>query len=672
MRIRPGRPSPLGVTLDPDGANVALFSEVATAVEFCLFDASGRERRVRLPERTGPVWHGHVGGVVAGQRYGFRVHGPFEPARGLRCNPAKLLVDPHARRIEGELRWDPAVFGHDPDRPGEPSAVDSAPFVPRSVVVASGRAEDLGPRPDVAFEDCVVYELHVKSFTARMPGVPAALRGTYAGLASPAAIEHLRGLGIRAVELMPVQAFVHEERLVAAGLSNHWGYNPIAWSAPHAAYASGDPVAEFRAMVRALHSAGIEVWLDVVFNHTAESHANGPTLSFRGIDNSAYYRLRDDDLGNYVDDTGCGNTVDATHPFVLRTITDSLRHWVVEMGVDGFRFDLAVTLGRRHDGFDPRAPLFDAMRQDPILRGVKWVAEPWDVGPDGYRLGGFPEPWAEWNARYRDTIRDFWRGADVPGSQLAAALDGCPDLFAGRLRGAAASVNFVTCHDGFTLRDLVSYDEKHNEANGEDGRDGESHNRSWNCGVEGPTEDPAILALRARQVRNLLATLLLSRGVPMLGAGDEFGRTQGGNNNAYCHDSELTWIDWAAADAELVAFVRRAVLLRHEHDLTAAALRCRRPDGTPLGDDADNDRSGPTSSLVAVLEGAGRSICLLLHAGPEPTSFVVPLAPAGTDWEVALDSSDDDAAPRRVPGGATESVASRSVRVLVARQSDAT
>jgi isoamylase len=538
----------LGAHVDGDGVRFAVFSSVADAVEVCVFDDRGRETRHALEADDRDVWQGHVAGAGHGTRYGFRVHGPWDPASGLRCNPAKLLLDPYARAIEGAVEWNPAVYGD--------NAADSAPFVPRSVVGAEpfDWADDRPPA--TALVDSIIHELHVKGFTRLHPEVPEPLRGSYAGLAHPAAIGHLQRLGVTAVELLPVHQFVHDAALVAHGLRNYWGYQSIGYFAPHNEYAaSGDPVGEFKTMVRALHAAGLEVILDVVFNHTAEGDEHGPTLCFRGLDNPAYYRLADD-RSRYVDDTGVGNTLDTHRPAALRLVMDALRYWVTEMHVDGFRFDLAASLGRATSDFDPFSAFLDAVGQDPVLSQVKLIAEPWDIGQGGYELGDFPPGWSEWNGRYRDTVRDFWRGTPGTLADFATRLTGSADLY-GRTRRPTASINLVTVHDGFTLTDLVSYDAKHNEANGEDNRDGNDDNRSWNRGAEGPTDDPSVLELRARQRRNLLATLLLSEGIPLLLGGDELGRTQRGNNNAYCQDNAISWIDWAGGRWRPVR-VRRA------------------------------------------------------------------------------------------------------------------
>jgi isoamylase len=577
MQVWPGSPYPLGATWrggPSPSANFAVFSELAVAVELCLFDDDGVETRITLPEHTGFVWHGEVPGIGPGQRYGFRVHGPWEPASGSLCNPAKLLLDPYARAIEGEVRWDDAVFGHggadlgaQPD--AGPDERDSAPFLPRSIVVDPSFDWGDDRRPETAWPDTVVYEAHVKGLTRTHPDVPAADRGTYRGLAHPSVIAHLRALGVTAVELLPVHQFIHRRTLVEAGLRNYWGYDSIGFLAPHNAYAAsgqrGEQVHEFKAMVKALHEAGVEVILDVVYNHTGEGDHRGPSLSFRGLDNAAYYRLSPDDPRRNVDYTGTGNSMNMRHPNVLQLIMDSLRYWVLEMHVDGFRFDLAATLARELHDVDRLSSFFDLIQQDPIISQVKLIAEPWDVGEGGYQVGNFPPLWTEWNGRYRDEVRDHWRGQGGTLGEFARRLAGSSDLYASSARKPAASINFVTCHDGFTLTDLVSYEHKRNEANGEENRDGSDDNRSWNCGVEGPTESPDVLALRARQRRNLLATLLLSQGVPMLLAGDELGRTQLGNNNAYCQDHEISWVDWSAVDWDLISFTQWLARFRADH-----------------------------------------------------------------------------------------------------------
>jgi isoamylase len=575
LEVWPGSPAPLGAHWDGTGTNFALWSAGAHAVDLCLFDADGTEHRERLEETTHQVWHGRLLGVGPGQRYGYRVHGPYDPGSGQRYNANKLLLDPYARAVDGVLTHDPAIFGFPPDGIDSPSANprDSAAAVPRGVVTHGTFPWD-GDRPlRTSWSDTVIYEVHVKGATMRHPGVPPQLRGTYAGLAHPAFLEHLQGLGVSAVELLPVHHFVSEPHLMRRDLTNYWGYNTLGYFAPHAAYSSsgsgGQQVTEFKTMVKELHAAGIEVILDVVYNHTAEGDHTGPTLSFKGIDNAGYYRLDGGNKARYTDYTGCGNTLDVRRPGVLALLMDSLRYWVTEMHVDGFRFDLASALARSMHDVDRLSAFFDVVHQDPVVSQVKLIAEPWDVGPGGYQVGNFPPPWTEWNGRYRDTVRDVWSGARVGVRDLAYRLTGSSDLYRSDGRRPFASINFVTAHDGFTMADLVSYEQKRNEANGEDNRDGESHNRGWNCGVEGPTDDPEVTALRAQQVRNLLATLLLSTGVPMLTAGDELGRTQQGNNNAYCQDNEISWLDWKAVDEDLLAFTTRLLALRR----SAPALR---------------------------------------------------------------------------------------------------
>jgi glycogen operon protein len=568
--VWPGTAYPLGATFDGHGTNFSLFSEVATRVQLCLFDGEGREVCLDLPEVDAFCWHGYVPGVTPGQRYGFRVHGPWAPEHGHRVNPAKLLLDPYAKAIDGGVQWNEAVFGY---RFGSGDGVrndaDSARYIPKAVVVdpAYDWAGDRPPRRPL--HESIIYELHVKGFTARHPALPPELRGTYAGLAHPAVVDHLVKLGVTAVELMPVHAFVHDSTLVERGLRNYWGYNSIGYFAPHGEYSSsgqdGEQVQEFRDMVRTLHQSGIEVILDVVYNHTAEGNHLGPTLSFKGIDNAAYYRLVADRRQYYMDYTGTGNTLNMRHPHVLQLLMDSLRYWVLDMHVDGFRFDLAATLARELHAVDRLSAFFDLIQQDPVVSQVKLIAEPWDIGEGGYQVGNFPPQWSEWNGKYRDTVRDYWRGQDQTLAEFASRLTGSSDLYESSGRRPLASINFVTAHDGFTLRDLVSYNEKHNEANNEGNADGENHNRSWNMGAEGETDDQAIVAARRRQQRNFLATLFVSQGVPMLLAGDELGRTQRGNNNAYCQDNEVSWVDWEHVDHDLLAFTRRLIWFRRDH-----------------------------------------------------------------------------------------------------------
>jgi isoamylase len=676
--VLPGSHAPLGAHWDGTGTNFALWSSGAHAVDLCLFDADGTEHRQRLEETTHQVWHGRLAGVGPGQRYGYRVHGAYEPLAGQRYNPAKLLLDPYTRAVDGDHRFHPALFGFAGDAFDGPARDDrdSAPYVPRGVVVHDPFPWD-GDRPlRTSWSDTVIYEVHVKGATAAHPDVPPPLRGTYAGLAHPAFVEHLQALGVTAVELLPVQHFVSEPHLLRRGLTNYWGYNTLAYFAPHAAFSSsgsaGQQVTEFKTMVKQLHAAGIEVILDVVYNHTAEGDHTGPTLSFKGIDNPGYYRLDGGNRGRYTDYTGCGNTLDVRRPAVLALLMDSLRYWVTEMHVDGFRFDLASALARSMHDVDRLSAFFDVVHQDPVVSNVKLIAEPWDVGPGGYQVGNFPPPWTEWNGRYRDTVRDVWSGAHVGIRDLAYRLTGSSDLYRSDGRRPFASINFVTAHDGFTMADLVTYEHKRNEANGEDNRDGESHNRNWNCGVEGPTDDPAVQELRARQVRNHLTTLLMSTGVPMLTAGDELGRTQQGNNNAYCQDNELSWLDWKDVDEDLLAFVTRLVRLRRSspvlrqeaffegHEIPGTGgtrdLAWFAPDGGQLTthDWFDTD----LQTLGMYLDGRGirhrdaqgrrlvdDSYLVQLHAGPEPVTVHLPGPPWADGYELVVSTEYPTGAP---------------------------
>ncbi|WAL64539.1 glycogen debranching protein GlgX [Amycolatopsis cynarae] len=689
-----GRPFPLGAHPEGGGVRFAVTSAIAEAVEVCLIGEDGSQRCVELTERTFGVWHGLVPGVTSGQRYGYRVHGPYHPSRGQRCNPSKLLVDPYARRITGALTDLEAALGYEGDpMHGPRSTVDSLGSVPLSVVGSHG-GPDTGAKPEVPFEESVLYELHVKGFTQRHPFVPEHLRGTYLGLAHPVVIEHLVRLGITAVELLPVHWFTEEPHLLQAGRRNYWGYSPLGYFAPHAAYASepGREVEEFRTMVAALHAVGIEVILDVVFNHTCEGGFEGPTLSFRGLDAPAYYLHGS--RGRGLDLTGCGNTLDAGSPTVIRLVTDSLRYWATEMGVDGFRFDLASTLGRPGGGaFDRNSAMLTAITTDPELSRCKLIAEPWDVTGHGYRVGDFGAQWAEWNGRYRDTVRDFWRG--VTGvDDLAYRLSGSSDLYDHNLRRPWQSINFVTAHDGFTLRDLVSYNHKHNEANGEHNRDGTDDNRSWNHGAEGPTDDEAILALRARQARNLLATLLLSTGTPMMVAGDELWRTQHGNNNAYCLDDETSWVDWVLGPESepMLAFTRRLIHLR------AASPALRQPEffegrTTPTGKpdlvwfrpdaremteqdwfdtgrrtlgmwiDGSNSQSRNREGVLV----HDHSWLLVVHSGAEPVRITLPGPEYGATFKPVLDTSTGDGAPvkaRHLKAGSHLELPARSLVLL--------
>ena len=688
----------LGAHPDDDGTAFAVFSR-GEAVELCLLDDDGAERRVALPERTGDVWHGYVPGVRPGQRYGFRVHGPWDPGHGHRFNPAKLLLDPYARSIDGTLRADPAVLGPEPGEDDRvPDGRDSAPYVPQAVVFHPGYDWQGDQPPSVPWADTVVYEAHVKGLTARHPDVPEHLRGTYAGLAHPAVVEHLVSLGVTTVELLPVQQVASEPTLLRRGRSNYWGYNTLGFFSPHAGYSSsgarGQQVTEFRDMVRALHAAGLEVVLDVVYNHTAEGGSDGPTLAWRGLDNTAYYRL----VGGrrYLDVTGCGNTLDLRHPRTLAMVTDSLRYWVEEMHVDGFRFDLAPALARADDGFEANGTFLSVVAQDPVLRRVKLVAEPWDVGPGGYQLGAFPAPWAEWNDRFRDTVRDSWLGGHRGGRShtggvrdLAYRLSGSSDLFASR--GPLASVNFVTAHDGFTLHDLVSYDRKHNEVNGEDNRDGSDNNHSWNCGTEGPTDDDDVLSLRRRMMRNLLATLLVSTGVPMLTAGDETGRTQHGNNNAYCLDDETAWLSWDHEGwrgdllewtCALTNLRRSHAVLRHDevfegrpaHADGTKDLAWFGLDGEEMSPerwfDHDLGQLGMYLSGKPAPDGSSPDpLLVLLNTDADDAEVQLPGKSWATSYDVLLDTGDEKPTPGgRYDGGADLVLAGRSVVVLLAHR----
>ncbi|HEX2026833.1 MAG TPA: glycogen debranching protein GlgX [Nitriliruptorales bacterium] len=702
MRVWPGHPYPLGATYDGAGTNFSLFSEVADRVELCLFDTAGDETRIELPEVMGFCWHGYLPDVGPGHRYGYRVHGPYQPEQGHRCNPAKLLIDPYAKAIDGEVDWDEAVFGYRFDDPGgEPNLADSAPHMPKSVVINPFFDWGNDYHPEVPWHETVIYEVHAKGISQLHPDVPEELRGTYAGLTTEPVLQHLRDLGVTAVELMPVHQFIHPPHLVDKGLRNYWGYDSIGYFAPHNDYSAayhatsqtllGSQVQEFKQLVKALHAEGIEVILDVVYNHTAEGNHLGPTLSFRGIDNAAYYRLLDDDPRYYMDYTGTGNSMNMRHPHVLQLIMDSLRYWVLEMHVDGFRFDLAATLARELHDVERLSAFFDLIQQDPVISQVKLIAEPWDVGEGGYQVGNFPPGWSEWNGKYRDTVRDYWRGEGATLGEFANRFTGSSDLYESSARRPFASVNFVTAHDGFTLRDLVSYNHKHNEANGEGNRDGESHNRSWNCGVEGPTRDPKVLALRARQQRNLLATLLLSQGVPMVLGGDELGRTQNGNNNAYCQDNEISWFHWDGADEELVAITRWLIQLRRDHPVfrrrrwfEGRSIRGTglsdigwfRPDGTEMTDEDWN--SGFAKSLGVFLNGEGLatpgprgerivddSFFVVFNAHHEPLEFTLPQEIGGERWTVILDTT--QLLPEEgdeLKAGATLSAADRSLLLL--------
>ncbi|KQV76971.1 glycogen debranching protein [Aeromicrobium sp. Root344] len=698
MQPWPGRSYPLGATFDGTGTNFALFSEAAEFVELCLFDEDGTETRVRLEEVDGFVHHGFLLGVGPGQRYGYRVHGPYDPASGLRCNPHKLLIDPYAKAIGGELDWDPALFAYDLENPEERNDDDSAGHVPFSLVVNPffDWANDRQPR--TPYNETVIYEAHVKGLTQTHPDVPESLRGTYAGIAHPAIVAHLKSLGVTAIELLPVHQFITDHYLSEKGLTNYWGYNTIGFFAPHDAYASrpGRQVEEFKGMVRALHQADIEVILDVVYNHTAEGNHLGPTLSMRSIDNCAYYRLVEDDEQHYMDYTGTGNSLNVRSPQTLQLIMDSLRYWVTEMHVDGFRFDLAATLAREFYDVDKLATFFELVQQDPVVSQVKLIAEPWDVGPGGYQVGGFPPQWTEWNGLYRDTVRDFWRGEPATLGEFASRITGSSDLYQDNGRRPYASINFVTAHDGFTLTDLVSYNDKHNEANGEDGRDGADDNRSWNCGVEGPTDDVEVLELRHRQRRNLLATMLLSQGVPMVLHGDELGRTQGGNNNVYCQDNEIAWVDWSLENdetelldftASLTAFRRRHPVFRRRRFFQGKPIRKAdelrdiawfTPSGEEMKEQNWDDAFG--RSIAVFLNGdaiADRdvrgmritddSFLLAFNAHHEDIEFTLPDGDYGATWTVVVDTATgavEQPGGDMFDAGAALNVSARSLVVL--------
>src|SRR6056297_407217 len=669
MKVWPGLPTPLGATYDGSGTNFSLFSEIAERVELCLFDDGGEEKRIELPEVTGYCWHGYLPKVEPGQRYGFRVHGPWRPAEGHRCNHAKLLLDPYAKAIEGQVKWDEAVFPYRFDKgPEARSDTDSAPFVPRSVVHQPHFDWGGDRRLQLPWHETVIYEVHVKGFTARHPDIPEDLRGTYAGLAHQASIDYLKDLGVTAVELLPVHQFLHDKHLVDQGLSNYWGYNSIGYFAPHNEYSSetrpGAVVSEFKQMVRALHQAGIEVILDVVYNHTAEGNHLGPMLSFKGIDNLYYYRTMADDRCHYMDYTGTGNSLHMRNPHVLQLLMDSLRYWVLEMHVDGFRFDLASALARELHEVDKLSAFFDLIQQDPVISQVKLIAEPWDVGEGGYQVGNFPPVWTEWNGKYRDCVRDFWRGGDQTMGEFAARFTGSSDLYENTSRLPYASINFITAHDGFTLHDLVSYNEKHNMANGEENRDGEDHNRSWNCGEEGETDNLKIRRLRHRQKRNFMATLFLSQGVPMLLGGDEIGRTQEGNNNAYCQDNQISWYDWENVDEELKIFCHKLIQYRKDHPIFRRRgwFHGRSIHGSDVDDIqwftmegeqmAEQDwGEGFTKSLGVFLNGAAipnpnprgepvidDNFYLIFNADHEALQFILPGPDYGTLWKKEIDT----------------------------------
>ena len=702
MQLWPGTPYPLGATYRGTGTNFAIFSEVATQVDLCLIDDAGNETIIPLPEVDAYVWHGFIPGIQPGQRYGYRVHGPYEPEKGHRCNPAKLLLDPYAKAIDGQIQSSSALFSYQFNNPSELNTEDSAPYTMTSVVVNPYFDWGHDRPPKHEYHETIIYEAHVRGLSQLHPEVPAHLRGTYAGLAHPAIINHLKELNVTAIELMPVHQFINDPDFVSRGLSNYWGYNTIGYFAPHNAYSSmgsrGQQVQEFKAMVKAMHEAEIEVILDVVYNHTAEGNHLGPTLSFRGIDNAAYYRLVDDDKTHYFDTTGTGNSLLMRSPHVLQLIMDSLRYWVEEMHVDGFRFDLAATLARQFHEVDRLSAFFDLVHQDPVVSQVKLIAEPWDLGSGGYQVGGFPPTWTEWNGAYRDTVRDFWRGEAATLPEFASRLTGSSDLYEHTGRKPIASINFVTAHDGFTMRDLVSYNNKHNEANGENNRDGENHNRSWNCGIEGETSDAKVLALREQQHRNLLTTLLISQGVPMLSHGDEIARSQGGNNNAYCQDNEISWVHWDLDERQnrLLNFTKDLLTLRRNHPV----LHRRRfftgeihqthlsglddivwfnPNGTEM--EQFHWEEEYARSIMVFLNGEAitepdiygeritdDSFLFLFNAHYEDIEFVIPPTTYGENWSVAINTSQQEkqlVRDNEVSAGSPIQVSARSLLVMM-------
>lgn len=700
-QIWPGSRAPLGATFDGSGTNFALYSAVATKVELCLFDREGNENRIELTEVDNDVWHCYLPGIAPGHQYGYRVYGPYDPANGHRCDPSKLLLDPYAKAISGTVKNDPSLFSYDFADPTQRNEEDSADFTMRSVVVSPFFDWGRDRPPAHPYNETIIYEAHVKGFTKLHPDIPKELQGTYLGLAHPAAIKHLTDLGVTAIELMPVHQFVNDTSLQDKGLSNYWGYNTIGFFAPHNGYATygqnGHQVNEFKTMVKNLHEAGIEVILDVVYNHTAEGNHMGPTLSFRGIDNASYYRLVDGDQAHYFDTTGTGNSLLMRSHAVLQLIMDSLRYWVTEMHVDGFRFDLASTLARQFHEVDKLSTFFELIAQDPVLSGVKLIAEPWDVGDGGYNVGEFPALWSEWNGKYRDTMRDFWRGEPSTLGEFAARISGSADLYQHSGRAPMASINFITAHDGFTLNDLVSYNNKHNEANGEGNADGESNNRSWNCGEEGPSEDPEVLSLRSRQIKNFLTTMFFSQGVPMICHGDEMGRTQAGNNNVYCQDNELSWVNWNlnATQQDLLHFTRKVIKLRKDHPV----LRRRRffygdaahggesklqeigwlrPSGEHMRD--EDWTAWYARSLMVYVNGhaisepnlhgekiVDKSFLLLVNASEEDIEFTIPTEPTGSSkaWKVVIDTQPTKGLPRKLKPKAKVEVESHSLCLLM-------
>jgi isoamylase len=669
-RIREGLPFPLGASWDGLGVNFALFSANATKVELCIFDASGETEleRIELPEYTDEIYHGYLPDAHPGLIYGYRVYGPYDPENGHRFNHNKLLIDPYAKQLVGELKWSEALFGYTighPDGDLSFDERDSAPFVPKSKVIDPAYTWGRDERVNVPWDKTIFYETHIRGISMRHPAVPEAVRGTFAGLAVPEVIDHIKKLGVTSVELLPIHGFVNDQHLLQKGLNNYWGYNSIAFFAPHARYIASGKIAEFKEMIAHLHDAGLEVILDVVYNHTAEGNEQGPTLSMRGIDNASYYRLMPDNKRYYINDSGTGNTLDLSHPCVLQMVTDSLRYWATEMHVDGFRFDLATILGRYHDGFSERHSFLVACRQDPVLRSVKLIAEPWDCGPGGYQVGGFAPGWAEWNDRFRDTVRAFWKGDEGQLADFAGRMTGSGEMFDQRGRRPYSSVNFITAHDGFTLRDLVSYNEKHNEDNDENNQDGTSNNVSWNHGAEGPTDDPEIIALRLRQMRNFFATLLFSQGTPMIVAGDEFARTQGGNNNAYCQDSEIGWINWDLDEdgKGLLKFVRKLIKLRmsypilrrnrflvgtYNEDIGVKDVTWLAPSGEEMSTEQWEDVNGKCLGMLMDgraqesgirRPGADATLLLIVNSHHDVVNFILPEVPEGNHWNCLVDTN---------------------------------
>ena len=702
MQIRPGSMYPLGASYDGAGVNFALYSQVAQKVELCLFDEHDAETRIEMTEQNSYVWHNYIPGLQPGQRYGYRVYGPYDPMHGLRCNPNKLLLDPYAKAIEGNIDGDESLFSYwfkSPDDTSAMNDLDSAAHTMKSAVINPYFDWGNDQHPYISYHDSVIYEAHVRGMTNLNMDVPPDIRGTYAGLAYPSVIEYLKKLGITAIELMPIHQFVNDSFLQEKGLSNYWGYNTIGFFAPHNAYSSsgerGEQVNEFKSMVKAYHHAGMEVILDVVYNHTAEGNHMGPTLSFKGIDNASYYRLVEGDQQHYFDTTGTGNSLLMRSPHALQLITDSLRYWVTEMHVDGFRFDLAATLARQFQEVDKLSAFFDIVEQDPIISRVKLIAEPWDLGSGGYQVGGFPSSWSEWNGRYRDTVRDFWRSQPSTLPEFASRLMGSSDLYQVNGRRPVASVNFITAHDGFTMNDLVSYNEKHNEANGEGNRDGESNNRSWNCGVEGPTNIPDVNDLRQRQMRNMFATLLFSQGIPMICGGDEVARTQQGNNNAYCQDNEISWTNWHLDKGrkELLAFVSKLIHLRLDHPVLH---RRRFFSGREPGDDSnmipqvewfdhtgsimdmDDWQNTHAFSMMIYLNGSDipevdwygnrmvdNDFILIFNAHYEPIMFTLPDERYGRKWQLVVDTHNPDGPELSYEAGFMITAQSRSFLMLM-------